>query len=214
MLTRILTAAVGAPLLLATLFFCPPVVWAVFVAALCVMGMYEVLSALDMKKVPLLCVFAILFAAAAPFFAYLADKPWLLLLIGTGYAFLLMCVSVCFHAVLPLEKVGTIFFVSVVCLLSMAALAYLRLEPNGIFYALLAIAIPWLSDIGAYFTGTFLGKHKLCPQISPKKTESKILEFKITNAGLFDRTSGIYPHERFKRAGKRLGYKRSSKMLV
>ena len=51
-------------------------------------------------------------------------------------------------------------------------------------------------------------------EISPKKTESKILEFKITNAGLFDRTSGIYPHERFKRAGKRLGYKRSSKMLV
>ena len=170
MLTRILTAAVGAPLLLLALFFCPPVAWAALVALLCVTGMYEVLSALDMKKVPLLCAAALLFAAAAPFFSYLAGRPWLLLLIGAGYAFLLMSICVFFHAALPLEKAATIFFVSGVCVLSMAALAYLRREPNGVFYTLLAIAIPWMSDIGAYFTGTFLGKHKLCPRISPKKT--------------------------------------------
>ena len=28
----------------------------------------------------------------------------------------------------------------------------------------------WFGDSGAFFVGTFLGKHKLCPTISPKKT--------------------------------------------
>ncbi len=28
----------------------------------------------------------------------------------------------------------------------------------------------WFGDSGAYFVGTFFGKHKLCPKISPKKT--------------------------------------------
>lgn len=32
------------------------------------------------------------------------------------------------------------------------------------------IVLIWLSDIGAYFSGKFLGKHKLFPQISPNKT--------------------------------------------
>ena len=33
-----------------------------------------------------------------------------------------------------------------------------------------ALCIPWVADTLAYFTGYFLGKHKLCPDISPKKT--------------------------------------------
>ena len=40
----------------------------------------------------------------------------------------------------------------------------------GAFYLVTALAIPWLADGGAYFGGSFLGKHKLCPKISPKKT--------------------------------------------
>ena len=32
------------------------------------------------------------------------------------------------------------------------------------------ILLIWLSDIGAYFSGKFLGKHKLFPEISPNKT--------------------------------------------
>lgn len=34
----------------------------------------------------------------------------------------------------------------------------------------LAIFVPKAGDIGAFFTGTFLGKHKMTPLLSPKKT--------------------------------------------
>lgn len=35
---------------------------------------------------------------------------------------------------------------------------------------LLVMIIAWVSDTGAYFVGTFLGKHKMAPKISPKKS--------------------------------------------
>jgi phosphatidate cytidylyltransferase len=41
---------------------------------------------------------------------------------------------------------------------------------NGRLYMLLPFIAAFLSDSGAYFVGIFLGKHKLCPSLSPKKT--------------------------------------------
>ena len=39
-----------------------------------------------------------------------------------------------------------------------------------LFFILLGLFAAWLSDSFAYFSGRFFGKHKLCPNISPKKT--------------------------------------------
>lgn len=41
---------------------------------------------------------------------------------------------------------------------------------NGLLYLLYFIAITKLSDTGAYLIGSLLGKHKMCPTISPGKT--------------------------------------------
>ena len=37
-------------------------------------------------------------------------------------------------------------------------------------YVVMALFAAWIADAGAYFVGSFIGKHKLCPNISPKKT--------------------------------------------
>ena len=41
---------------------------------------------------------------------------------------------------------------------------------HGMFLVLIAVLSAWVADAGAYFAGTFFGKHKLCPNISLKKT--------------------------------------------
>ncbi len=41
---------------------------------------------------------------------------------------------------------------------------------RGIYYVLMMLNFSSLCDTGAYFVGVTLGKHKLCPEISPKKT--------------------------------------------
>jgi len=41
---------------------------------------------------------------------------------------------------------------------------------TGQFYVLYLIVVTKFSDMGAYLTGTVMGKHKMVPHISPKKT--------------------------------------------
>ena len=44
------------------------------------------------------------------------------------------------------------------------------LHVTGQFYVLYLIVVTKFSDMGAYLTGTVIGKHKMVPHISPKKT--------------------------------------------
>ena len=44
------------------------------------------------------------------------------------------------------------------------------LMPNGWYFVVVGLFAPWISDTFAYFTGSFFGKHKIVPHISPKKT--------------------------------------------
>lgn len=46
----------------------------------------------------------------------------------------------------------------------------LRALENGLAWVCLVFLITWSADTGAYFAGRFLGKNKLFPRVSPKKT--------------------------------------------
>lgn len=50
------------------------------------------------------------------------------------------------------------------------ALLLVREQPEGLIYAVWALALVWACDIGAYFSGRTFGGPKLAPVISPNKT--------------------------------------------
>ena len=56
------------------------------------------------------------------------------------------------------------------CGLPVLALTLIRRQPDGLTYAIWALALVWACDIGAYFSGRTFGGPKLAPVISPNKT--------------------------------------------
>lgn len=54
--------------------------------------------------------------------------------------------------------------------LSLAFFAAIRNYEGGVAWIFLVFFIVFASDTGAYYAGTYFGKHKLCPEVSPGKT--------------------------------------------
>lgn len=59
--------------------------------------------------------------------------------------------------------------------LLMAPIVWLRDRPDGLALIFFLLAVTWAGDTGAYFAGRFLGKTKLFPRVSPKKTVEGLL---------------------------------------
>jgi len=54
--------------------------------------------------------------------------------------------------------------------LPVLSLLLIRHQQDGLLYAFWAMALVWMTDIGAYFAGRAIGGAKLAPAISPNKT--------------------------------------------
>jgi len=54
--------------------------------------------------------------------------------------------------------------------LFLAYLVMIRCEPSGRTWIFFLLCLVFSGDVGQYYFGTYLGHHKLCPAVSPKKT--------------------------------------------
>ena len=77
--------------------------------------------------------------------------------------------TVFLHGKLDFKELFSVSFVSVYIPLFMSYIPRLSVD-MGMRYAAFIFIIAWGSDTFAYFCGTFFGKHKLIPKVSPKKT--------------------------------------------
>ncbi len=171
--SRILTGIVGVALALVVLLLLPPMVLNFAMAGICAIAMYEVFAVTKMVNHRGLETAAVIFALLSPFLVMMRPIPSATVVLG--FLVSLAIIQVRYHDTLPVERTGFVFLLSLLISISFSCLAYLRTtsqrdERDGLFYVFLALIIPWLCDIGAYFVGTFFGRHKLCPTISPKKT--------------------------------------------
>jgi len=98
------------------------------------------------------------------------------------------------HSTTPFEKIAFAVLSTLGISLSFNCLVLLRNSYNeaGLFYILVAFGSAWFADTGAYFTGMLLGKHKLCPNISPKKTVEGAVGGVVWNVGLLCLLAFVY----------------------
>ncbi|HAN32086.1 MAG TPA: phosphatidate cytidylyltransferase [Myxococcales bacterium] len=179
MLTRVITAVVLAPLLVALLLYGPPLWIASVVTAagwLCareLLQMYSELRATDRHLTALLCAMI----TASP---TLGLRFWVLTVVCSVIVVLTLSLwrlkevelasRRAASMVLTLAYIG-MFAASLVAILhSTTAQTYSGSYPFGSSALLTLFAIVFAGDTAAYFAGRFFGKTKLYPLVSPKKT--------------------------------------------
>lgn len=87
----------------------------------------------------------------------------------TALITLTMVFLVFLHSKVEYREVFSVSFMSVYVTLFMSFIPRMRSE-LGLAVMAIIFVIAWGSDTFAYFSGTFFGKHKLIPKVSPKKT--------------------------------------------
>ena len=174
MKARILVAVVLAPLFFVDLFFLPPVCLAVTVAAIVAIASYELLRATKVAHHNHMYAFTALSAAAIPM-GYWAGWGSQVSLVA---ALLLMCVLF-FTAIqhydlgeqeIRFEQIMVCLFGGVAIPLFLSSLVRLKGMENGRYLVLLPVICAFLTDVGAYFAGVFLGKHRGITRVSPNKS--------------------------------------------
>ncbi len=171
MITRIITAVVGIAVAIGILFLSATPVYNLAVSLLIVIMLYELLSACDCIKYKFHSIVCMIFAAVMPFLVEFEGMEAKYLL-ATSCIFLIFVGYIANHKNITFEKIFCMLSVTLLTTLSMSCLVSLKnlSSVHGVCYVILCLAGAWLGDSGAYFVGTFFGKHKLCPEISPKKT--------------------------------------------
>ncbi len=82
---------------------------------------------------------------------------------------LFMLAMIAMHGKVSAKKVLSVGFITLFISVCMMALVLIRRKCDQ-YTLILPFIVAWLTDTGAYFAGSLFGKHKLAPNISPKKT--------------------------------------------
>ena len=161
MLTRILAACVGLPLLLAVVLFLPPVATAILFALACGVAAYEMLWRTGILKHRRILVYTVVAAMANVMWSWLRacsivseQTLWLCALLGLFVYFCaLFCELLAAHTELRFTAVCVALFSGFVYPFLIGALVRLRGMDGGKFYILVAFLLSMVADSGAYFVG-------------------------------------------------------------
>lgn len=172
---RIITALIGAPLLLGSMYYSPYSFW-ILMLALTVLTQYEFYKLLGMSGSLPLKIYGTFCGALIVCLTFFIES----FKIGFQFYYIMVpMLTLTFFIKLyrkkdtrPFENLGYTFLGIIYVALPFALVNELAFLDH-VFQPLLPIGvllILWVNDSGAYFSGRLLGKRKLFERISPKKT--------------------------------------------
>lgn len=168
MKSRILVAVIGVPVLVWVVLWAPMLVMMAALALLAGIGAGELMKCVGVEKGSPLMTWTVIAAVFSVEWYY--DRPSVI-----AVWWIIYVVVTFIYAIL---KAGEVKFVQCmagvfgVVLIPYSFSAFLRLEAAGVHraYLLLPFILSFACDTFAYFAGLTLGRHKLAPKVSPKKT--------------------------------------------
>ena len=174
MLTRIITSLVGVAIMTPIMWFSDTYVFSAVLAFFIAVALYEMFACLGLKNKPYLTGPAYLGGIAMPFVCKQAGNFYAISSIVCGVAFMyliyIMFCAVVFHKTCDIKMLSLCFVFVMYIVGGISSVQLLRNMTQGIYALIFVFLTAWVTDIFAYFTGKFLGKHKLCETVSPKKT--------------------------------------------
>ncbi len=184
MRNRLIVSAVGIPLLLLVLLYLPIIYTPVLIAALGIVASFETSRAMGVTHLRIQ-IYSMVLAAGVPFWVYYGEQQLPALCGMLLYVALLFLEALPSHYSVKISVIGGVFFFSAFVPYFLSSLVRIGQNPLGHAYILVPLVIPFLSDAVAMFAGMLFGKHKLAPEISPKKTREGSL------GGLLGGTLGV-----------------------
>lgn len=187
MKTRIISAAVAIALLIAVLCVHNTIIFNIAFALIGSLMVYELFGAYhERNRAGFLAVSIIITSALAIMPRFLDYKSDFGIYILCILAYVCISVSILLreHKTLEIGRFATICAYTVLIAGMVSSISMIEATDTAIGLENLVMTLcgAWLADTGAYFAGTFFGKHKLCPEISPKKTVEGLVGGIASNA--------------------------------
>ncbi len=184
---RIISGVVGAVLFAVVCFlqmtFTSAPIFAVALALLAAVAVYELLYVTG--KMKNLLVLAAGIAAAICIVLRLGGiMPVRIIYIVGAYASVVLLVALTKHKEITPANAAFALVVAVAVGAAFASILPLMGMARNYFYFFMLFVCAWGSDTAAYFVGSAIGKHKLAPELSPKKTVEGLVGGTVICVGL------------------------------
>lgn len=190
---RIITSLGIGAVVIPIMIFSAHVIYPIFLGIISAIAAWELLRVFGFDRrfeisLPSYLVAGLLPAFAHDFFIH-GDQISYILIVGIViFTFLLYLAMVCVigkevvmrrneekteggkQKILGFTDVAAVFMSVTYVSVSFTSMALTRYMKHGNYIFVLVFVAAWMCDIFAYFTGRIFGKHKLAPNLSPKKT--------------------------------------------
>ena len=174
MKTRIISAVVALSLFIPCLYFSDYVIFDALICIMCAVAAYELIKCTGLHNKPQVLIPTAIISTGLPLTIRVFGLRDTFLEIFAAaffiYIFWMLCCAVFSKGKIGISEAISGGVMVIYALFGLCSILMLRSSQSGVFVYLLVFVSAWMSDTGAYFTGVFLGKHKLIPDVSPKKT--------------------------------------------
>ena len=188
MKTRILTAIAAICVLIPCLIWSDTILFPIACGIVALIALFEITGCIGIRKNWSLSVTTFLYGAfvsavvtayfigvknSSEFYSIFSMEKVIVMVFAAtfAYIFLTFCFTMLSLGKIKFLQAAELIVWTIYIMIGIMSIALLRRQgDSGVYLYGLIFLGAWMTDTGAYFVGVLFGKHKLIPEVSPKKT--------------------------------------------